>query len=105
MAFEESSIAVADASSTPIPAVDNPMPVDDEIVNELASEGLSDAVAAEDEIVNELATEGSTIPSILASESEGNHGESEPLGSVWKLDDWYPNAGPVHRSARMASQP
>ena len=104
MAFEESSGALADASSTPIPAVDNPMPADDEIVDELASQGLSDAVAAE-EILDELATEGSTVPSISASESEGNQGDSDPLGSVWKLDDRYPNAGPVRRSARMAPRP
>ena len=99
LAFEESSGAVAAASSTPTPAVEDPMPADDEIVDELASEDLSGALAAEDEIVVELATEDSTIPSISASESEGNQGDSEPLGSVWKLDDRYPNAGPVRRSA------
>ena len=105
LAFEELSGAVAAASCTPTPAVEDPMPADDEIVDELASEDLSGALAAEDEIVDELATEGSTIPSISASESEGNQGNSEPLGSVWKLDNRYPNTGLVHRSARMASQP
>ena len=105
LACEESSSAVTAASSTPTPAVENPMLADDEIVNELASEDLSDAVTAEDEIVNEFTTEGSMIPSISASESEGNQGNLEPLGSVWKLDDRYPNASPVCHSTRMASWP
>ena len=108
LASEESFGAVIIASSTPTSMVENPMPVDDDIVDELASVDLSDAVTstlevdptqAEDEIVDELAPEDATIPSILASESEGNQGDSEPLGSVWKLDDQYPNAGPVHHSA------
>ena len=105
LASEESSGAVAAASRTRTPAVENPMLADDDIVNELASEDLSDAVAAEDEIVDELATEDSMIPSISASESIGNQGDSEPLGSVWKFDDQYPSAGPVHCSTRMASRP
>ena len=99
LAFEESSSAVAATSSTPrTPAVENPMPVDDEIVDELASEDLSGALTVEDKIVDELVMEDSMIPSISASESEGNQGNLEPLGSVWKLDDQYPNASPVHRS-------
>ena len=48
LAFEESSGAVAAASSTPTPAMENPMLADDEMVNELASEDLSDAVTAEE---------------------------------------------------------
>ena len=81
------------------------MPAEVDIVNELVSEDLTDAVTAEDEIVEELAPEDATIPPILASESDGNQGDSEPLGSVWKLDDRYPNAGPVHCSAQTASRP
>ena len=117
LALEESSDAFI--SSTPTPAAADPMPAEDDIADELASEELSDEVTlstptpaaevdpmpAEDVIVDELPPEDPAISPRLTSDSEGNQCKSEPLGSVWMLDDRYPNAGPVHCSTQMALQP